>query len=56
MPSAEKIVDDRLSQTPELYILALAQFSTQADTEVVSPYSSMLRSSYLRTLLENDTT
>lgn len=36
MTSAEKIVDDRLSQTPELYILALAQFSTQADTEVVS--------------------
>ena len=56
VPSAEKIVDDRLSQTPELYILALAQFSTQADTEVVSPYSNMLRSSYLRTLLENDTT
>ncbi|KZT64897.1 ARM repeat-containing protein [Daedalea quercina L-15889] len=40
--NAEKIVDDRLSQTPELYILALAQFSTQADTEVMRSFSLVL--------------
>lgn len=33
--SAEKAVNDRLAQTPELYLLALAQFATSADTEVV---------------------
>ncbi|KAF7789278.1 hypothetical protein EIP86_000219 [Pleurotus ostreatoroseus] len=32
--NAEKAVNDRLSQTPELYLLALAQFATSADTEV----------------------
>lgn len=34
--SAENVVNERLAQTPELYLLALAQFSTAADTEVVS--------------------
>jgi hypothetical protein len=33
--SAEKAVNDRLTHTPELYLLALAQFSITADTEVV---------------------
>jgi hypothetical protein len=33
--SAEKAVNDRLAQTPELYLLALAQFAASADTEVV---------------------
>lgn len=34
--SAENAVNERLVQTPELYLLALAQFATTADTEVVS--------------------
>lgn len=34
--SAEKAVNDRLAHTPELYLLALAQFAIAADTEVVS--------------------
>lgn len=34
--SAENAVNERLAQTPELYLLALAQFATAADTEVVS--------------------
>ncbi|TFY54709.1 hypothetical protein EVJ58_g8700 [Rhodofomes roseus] len=38
----KQIVDDQLSQTPELYILALAQFSTHADTEVESEPHSIL--------------
>lgn len=33
--SAEKAVNERLGQTPELYILALAQFAISADTDVV---------------------
>jgi hypothetical protein len=33
--SAEKAVNDRLAHTPELYLLALAQFAIAADTEVV---------------------
>jgi hypothetical protein len=33
--SAEKAVNDRLAHTPELYLLALAQFAISADTEVV---------------------
>ena len=32
----EKAVNERLAHTPELYLLALAQFATTADTEVVS--------------------
>lgn len=35
LPSAEKVVNERLAQTPELYLLALAQFTTAADTDVV---------------------
>lgn len=34
--SAEKVVNERLSQTPELYILAMAQFSATATDEVRS--------------------
>ena len=34
--SAENAVNERPVQTPELYLLALAQFATAADTEVVS--------------------
>lgn len=34
--SAEKAVNDRLAQTPDLYLLALAQFAIAADTEVAS--------------------
>lgn len=34
--SAEKAVNERLAHTPELYLLALAQFAVSADTEVVS--------------------
>jgi len=32
--SAEKVVNERLSQTPELYILALAQFASTASEDV----------------------
>jgi hypothetical protein len=35
--SAENAVNDRLAHSPELYLLALAQFAIAADTEVVSP-------------------
>ncbi|KAJ3522966.1 hypothetical protein NMY22_g11657 [Coprinellus aureogranulatus] len=41
--SAEKAVNDRLARTPELYLLALAQFAISADTEVVRPLSSPSR-------------
>jgi len=34
--SAEKAVNERLAHTPELYLLALAQFAITADTPVVS--------------------
>lgn len=34
--SAEKAVNERLTHTPELYLLALAQFAITADTEVVN--------------------
>ncbi|EGO00640.1 hypothetical protein SERLA73DRAFT_166917 [Serpula lacrymans var. lacrymans S7.3] len=40
--SAEKAVNDRLSQTPELYLLALAQFAIAADTEVMRTFSLVL--------------
>lgn len=36
--SAEKAVNDRLAQTPDLYLLALAQFAIAADTEVASSH------------------
>ena len=35
-PSAEQAVDERLAHTPDLYLLAIAQFATSADTELVS--------------------
>ncbi|KAI0077247.1 ARM repeat-containing protein [Panus rudis PR-1116 ss-1] len=40
--NAEKAVNERLEQTPELYLLALAQFSTSADTEVMRSFSLVL--------------
>jgi hypothetical protein len=40
--SAENAVNERLAQTPELYLLALAQFATTADTEVVSVLITLL--------------
>ncbi|PCH35440.1 ARM repeat-containing protein [Wolfiporia cocos MD-104 SS10] len=40
--SAEKAVNERLDQTPELYLLALAQFATNADTEVMRSFSLVL--------------
>ena len=33
--SAERTVNERLEQTPEVILLALTQFATSADTEVV---------------------
>ena len=42
--SAEKAVNDRLEQTPDLYLLALAQFATSADTEVVCELDTLLSS------------
>lgn len=38
--SAEKAVNERLARNPEIYLLALAQFATSADTEVVSSPAS----------------
>ncbi|KAG6909546.1 hypothetical protein DXG01_016939 [Tephrocybe rancida] len=40
--SAEKAVNDRLAQTPELYLLALAQFAIMADTDVMRSFSLVL--------------
>ncbi|KAJ2911702.1 hypothetical protein MD484_g8710, partial [Candolleomyces efflorescens] len=40
--NAEKAVNDRLSRTPELYLLALAQFAIAADTEVMRSFSLVL--------------
>ncbi|EMD36115.1 hypothetical protein CERSUDRAFT_156882 [Gelatoporia subvermispora B] len=40
--NAEKAVNERLAQSPELYLLALAQFSTSADTEVMRSFSLVL--------------
>ncbi|GBE80930.1 Importin subunit beta-3 [Sparassis crispa] len=40
--NAEKAVNERLAQTPELYLLALAQFATAADTEVMRSFSLVL--------------
>ena len=36
--------NERLAHTPELYLLALAQFAITADTEVVSIPNSLLSS------------
>ncbi|KAL1940497.1 hypothetical protein VTO73DRAFT_9069 [Trametes versicolor] len=40
--SAETAVNDRLEQTPELYLLAIAQFATSADTELMRSFSLVL--------------
>ncbi|KAL4079008.1 armadillo-type protein [Scleroderma citrinum] len=40
--NAEKAVNDRLAHTPELYLLALAQFAIAADTEVMRSFSLVL--------------
>ncbi|KAG6856072.1 hypothetical protein H0H87_007683 [Tephrocybe sp. NHM501043] len=40
--SAEQAVNERLAQTPELYILALAQFALGADTDVMRSFSLVL--------------
>ena len=40
--SAEKAVNERLTHTPELYLLALAQFAITADTEVVKTKKSFV--------------
>ncbi|KDR69484.1 hypothetical protein GALMADRAFT_128597 [Galerina marginata CBS 339.88] len=40
--SAEKAVNERLAHTPELYLLALAQFAITADTEVMRSFSLVL--------------
>lgn len=44
--SAEKAVNERLAQTPEVYVLALTQFATRADTEVVSIFLFTVDSIY----------
>ncbi|RDB16214.1 Importin subunit beta-3 [Hypsizygus marmoreus] len=40
--NAEKAVNDRLAHTPELYLLALAQFAIAADTDVMRSFSLVL--------------
>ncbi|KAI0712867.1 armadillo-type protein, partial [Cerioporus squamosus] len=40
--SAEQAVDERLAHTPELYLLAIAQFATSADTELMRSFSLVL--------------
>ncbi|KAI9070353.1 hypothetical protein FKP32DRAFT_1586247 [Trametes sanguinea] len=40
--AAEKAVNDRLEQTPDLYILAIAQFATSADSELMRSFSLVL--------------
>ncbi|KAL0577237.1 importin subunit beta-3 [Marasmius crinis-equi] len=40
--SAEKAVNDRLNSTPDLYVLALAQFAIGADKEVMRSFSLVL--------------
>ncbi|KAI0032084.1 ARM repeat-containing protein [Vararia minispora EC-137] len=40
--NAERAVDERLEQTPEVYLLALTQFATSADTEVMRSFSLVL--------------
>ncbi|EIW51446.1 uncharacterized protein TRAVEDRAFT_54563 [Trametes versicolor FP-101664 SS1] len=40
--SAEKAVNDRLEQTPELYLLAIAQFATSANTKLMRSFSLIL--------------
>ncbi|KIK57273.1 hypothetical protein GYMLUDRAFT_263322 [Collybiopsis luxurians FD-317 M1] len=40
--NAEKAVNERLAHTPDLYLLALAQFAIAADTEVMRSFSLVL--------------
>ncbi|KAM6503013.1 Armadillo-type fold [Amanita muscaria] len=40
--SAENAVNDRLARSPEMYLLALAQFAIAADTEVLRSFSLVL--------------
>ncbi|KAG6825124.1 hypothetical protein H0H92_004620 [Tricholoma furcatifolium] len=40
--NAEKAVNERLAQTPEVYLLALAQFAIVADTDVMRSFSLVL--------------
>ncbi|KAJ7031912.1 hypothetical protein C8F04DRAFT_1185376, partial [Mycena alexandri] len=40
--NAETAVNERLAHTPELYLLALAQFAVSADTEVMRSFSLVL--------------
>ncbi|KAF9521782.1 armadillo-type protein [Crepidotus variabilis] len=40
--NAEKAVNERLTATPELYLLALSQFAITADTEVMRSFSLVL--------------
>ncbi|KAH7909589.1 ARM repeat-containing protein [Hygrophoropsis aurantiaca] len=40
--SAERAVNDRLEQSPDLYLLGLAQFATSADTELMRSFSLVL--------------
>ena len=40
--SAEKVVNERLSQTPELYILAMAKFTTTAPDEQMRAFALIL--------------
>ncbi|KAG5635297.1 hypothetical protein H0H81_011779 [Sphagnurus paluster] len=40
--NAEKAVNDRLAQTPELYLLALTQFAIAAETDVMRSFSLVL--------------
>ncbi|KAJ3506180.1 hypothetical protein NLJ89_g7010 [Agrocybe chaxingu] len=40
--NAEKAVNERLATTPELYLLALAQFAISADTDVMRSFSLVL--------------
>ncbi|KAG0701167.1 ARM repeat-containing protein [Suillus ampliporus] len=49
--NAEQAVNDRLAQTPDLYLLALAQFSIAADTEVASSCMRSFSLVLLRRLL-----
>ncbi|KAI0665409.1 hypothetical protein C8Q78DRAFT_1064871 [Trametes maxima] len=50
--SAEKAVNDRLDRAPELYLLAIAQFATSADTELLSaPAIATLERILLHSLL-----
>ncbi|KAI0061801.1 ARM repeat-containing protein [Artomyces pyxidatus] len=40
--NAERAVNERLTQTPEVYLLALTQFATAADTEMMRSFALVL--------------